>query len=72
MVCNSALAGFTLGTPGYSGALLTIDGGNAASVPSKFNSIGTIYPGERIDILTEANARFGVSQPSLTVTLDQE
>ncbi|PMD41239.1 multicopper oxidase [Hyaloscypha variabilis F] len=62
-----ALAGFNISIPGGEMNLIQIDGGNRIDPVPSVNSIGVLYPGERMDIVLSSN-----SITNLTVSLDSE
>ena len=67
-----ALTGFTLSMSGHVMTLLKVDGGNAVASAPLTQSIGILYPGERIDAVVQ---RFDIEEQKdaqLTIRLDRE
>jgi hypothetical protein len=62
-----ALAGFNISIPNGNMKVVEIDGGNAIFPSPAVDSIGTLYPGERMDIIISND-----QATSLTVALDEE
>jgi hypothetical protein len=62
-----ALAGFNLSILDANLSVVQIDGGNMIEPTSVVNTIGILYPGERMDIILSNNL-----VTSLKISLDQE
>jgi hypothetical protein len=68
---SSSLAGFTLGLSSGTFTPLTVDGDfPIAGEPS--NSVGILYPGERLDLLLHWDKSASANFPYLHITLDPE
>jgi hypothetical protein len=61
------LAGLNISIPNGNMKVEEIDGGNSIVPSPAVDSIGTLYPGERMDIIISTNQAI-----SLTVALDEE
>jgi hypothetical protein len=62
-----ALAGFNISIPNGNMKVVEIDGGNAIVPSPAVDSIGILYPGERMDVIISND-----QATSLTVTLNEE
>lgn len=62
-----ALAGLNMSMPNGGMEVIQIDGGNEIATAPATESIGILYPGERIDIITSNH-----QVTTLSVTLDPE
>ncbi len=67
-----SLAGFTLSLPGSKTTHIQIDGGNEIQASTEFTAVGVLYPGERVDLITERESSRKGNVPQLVVILDQE
>jgi hypothetical protein len=65
MIC-SAILGFNLTLDSGDIRVIKIDGGNDILSSDPVESVGILYPGERMDIITSGGGK------SLTMTLDPE
>lgn len=51
--------------------VVSVDGGGLVDGTPDVNTVGVLYPGERIDVILE-KTNDASTQPTLTVTLDRE
>lgn len=77
-----ALTGFSIATSGYTMTVMQVDGGHAVQAMTS-QSIGVLYPGERVDVILERNAgkpawieisidRENMGFPNLALTAQQQ
>lgn len=67
------MTGITFSIPDSDMSLITVDGGNpVAEVSDPVNSVGVLYPGERVDILISWSETFVDSDTEIIVALDKE
>ncbi|KAJ9645540.1 hypothetical protein H2204_001120 [Knufia peltigerae] len=66
-----SLAGFTLQFKGAKVVPLSMDGDNIIGDNGRYNSVGTLYPGERIDLLLEWTMT-SILSPKIKIQLDPE
>lgn len=69
---DSALTGFTLSITGHLMTVIKVDGGNDVFGAPTVNSIGILYPGERVDIIVQKLSSINSEHPQLTIGLDKE
>lgn len=51
-------------------SVIQVDGGNKVKKHAEADSVGVLYPGERVDLIVELKE--STENPRLEVTLDQE
>lgn len=66
-----ALTGFSLITTGYTMTLVQVDGGNAVEA-TRSETVGILYPGERMDLILERKDSSEYESAWITVALDRE
>ncbi len=69
--CLSSLAGFTIELSSATLSPLTVDGGYPVVGPSS-NSVGILYPGERVDLLVQWDEDASYQSSELRLFLDPE
>ena len=71
---SRAMAGYNVAIPGISMTLIEVDGGNFVAGAELAESIGVLYPGERMDVIVQrqSNDVAGQSADTVIVALDKE
>ncbi|KAF8849353.1 hypothetical protein BDZ45DRAFT_680586 [Acephala macrosclerotiorum] len=72
IINTGALTGFTLSMTGHAMTVIKVDGGNNMALARAADSIGILYPGERIDIIVERLDSDDLEDLFLTIKLDKE
>ncbi|TAQ85442.1 hypothetical protein B7494_g6220 [Chlorociboria aeruginascens] len=71
IINTGGLTGFTLSMSGHKMTVFQVDGGNSVLEAPPADSVGILYPGERIDVLVERSSD-DETQEILEVRLDKE
>lgn len=69
------MAGFNIAIPGSELHLIEVDGGNSVANPQIAESLGVLYPGERMDVIVQEQqlqADDIKPETAFIVTLDKE
>lgn len=74
IINHGSLAGFDIGTNSAHMSVVAVDGGNEVSGGSEASTVGTLYPGQRLDILIKpgSDPADDGDIPHLTISLDRE
>jgi hypothetical protein len=67
-----ALTGFTLSVPQAGMRVIQVDGGNPVTKTPRAESVGVLYPGERLDLIAERTSDESATPSTLIVSLDRE
>jgi hypothetical protein len=67
-----ALTGFTLSVPQAGMRVIQVDGGNPVTKTPRAESVGVLYPGERLDLIAERTSDESAMPSTLIVSLDRE
>ena len=68
----SSLTGFMLSMPGTQLSAIQVDGGGRLQANEESESIGILYPGERVDMIVEWDENPPDQPSNLVLVLDQE
>ncbi|CAK4033458.1 Laccase-2 [Lecanosticta acicola] len=71
IINTGSLTGFSVSTTGYLMTLIQVDGGNSVD-PVSSENIGTLYPGERVDLILERRESEVYESAWITIALDRE
>ena len=71
LTVRRSLAGFTFGIKNAKICAVQVDGGNEIDA-EEADTIGTVYPGERVDVVARWNSGAPHESTGLMVSLDEE